>query len=133
MLIIKRPQYKQMLSMLDAAYPNEGCGFLAGRREQVHAVYAVENKLHSHVAFAMEPRQQIAALQALEGRRWTLLAVYHSHPLGPDTPSAADVTQANYPEAAQLIVSFQDRSRPSLRAFQIDAGEVEEIRFSVQP
>jgi proteasome lid subunit RPN8/RPN11 len=62
-----------------------------------------------------------------------MTAVYHSHPQGPQTPSATDIAQAYYPDVIQVIVSLQDRSRPIMRGFLIDNGRVAEIDIVVQP
>jgi proteasome lid subunit RPN8/RPN11 len=79
----------------------------------------------------MDPSEQLAAMVDLEEHGWKLLAIYHSHPHGPQVPSSADVAQAYYPEAAYLIVSLIDRRQPHVRAFMIMAGQVSEIPFKI--
>ncbi len=131
-LVLSRPQQQALLDALDQVYPEEGCGFLAGRDEQVQALYPVENVLHSPVAFEMDPQQQIAALLAIEAAGQQLLAIYHSHPHGPKRPSATDVARAgNYPDALQVVVSFARRDRPHIGVFQVVAGVVSRSRLLV--
>lgn len=130
-LSIPRRQYEAMLKQLRRAYPLEACGLLAGSDGRVMRVYAVENVLHSRSEYEMEPRQQVEAMLALEEAGWELLAIYHSHPDGPQTPSPTDVARANYPQAAQVIVSLADREQPVARAFTIVEGKVDEISLRI--
>lgn len=133
MLTIERPLLDQLLEHLQACYPQEGCGLLAGDGETgwVTAVYPIENSLHSRTAYKMNPTQQVQAMLELEARGWQLLAIYHSHPHGPETPSVTDVAQAMYPEAFHIIVSLQDRARPVVRIFSIAGQEVVEQKMRV--
>ncbi|MDT8306339.1 MAG: M67 family metallopeptidase [Anaerolineae bacterium] len=124
-------QYAEMLAHLRAAYPEEGCGLMAGRDGEVLQLYPVENMLHSRVAFEMEPYQQLQAFQSLEEAGWELLAIYHSHPHGPETPSAHDIAQAYYPEALSVIVSLEEPERPVVRAFAIRDGRVRECALAI--
>lgn len=136
MLTIERPLLDQLLDHLQACYPQEGCGLLAGdgATGEVTAVYPIENTLHSPTAYRMDPTQQVQAMLALEERGWQMLAIYHSHPQGPEHPSATDVALAMYPEALHIIVSLQDRAAPVVRIFRI-AGQdvVEQTMRVVQP
>jgi proteasome lid subunit RPN8/RPN11 len=55
-----------------------------------------------------------------------LVAIYHSHPAGPEEPSATDVAHALYPEAAAIICSLSG-PQPRLRAFSIVDDQVTEL------
>jgi [CysO sulfur-carrier protein]-S-L-cysteine hydrolase len=125
MLTIERPFLNQIVDYLQACYPLEGCGLLAGdERGWVTAVYPITNILHSPTAYEMDPGQQLQAMLNLEAAGWQLLAIYHSHPHGPETPSPTDIALAFYPESAYIIVSLRERFEPAVRAFQIVAKEV---------
>jgi proteasome lid subunit RPN8/RPN11 len=104
---------------------------MAGPAGDVARIYPVENRLHSPVAYEMEPLQQIQALQQLEDAGWELLAIYHSHPHGPERPSAQDVAQAYYPDTLSVIVSLAHLEQPVVRAFSIRDGAVCEVRLEV--
>ena len=132
-LVLPRPFYHQILSHLQAEYPLEACGILAGKAGKVIRVYAIENKLHSPTAYEMEPQQQLAAMLEIDDKGWEMTAVYHSHPQGPETPSATDVAKAYYPDVVQLIVSLRQRSRPVVRGFMISDGRTIEVEIVVQP
>ena len=120
-----------MLGQLKAQFPLEGCGIMAGSSGRVRHLYTIDNRLESTSAYEMDPEQQVSAMLDLESNGWQLLAIYHSHPYGPETPSATDVARDEYPEAAQIIVSFRDHGNPVARAFTIAKGVVGEIPFRV--
>ncbi len=82
-------------------------------------IYFIENILQSPVAFEMNAQQQIEAMLNAEEQELELLAAYHSHPQGPQTPSITDMVKAYYPDLVQIIVSLHDRSHPTVRAFTI--------------
>ena len=111
----------------------EGCGILAGQAGEVVHLYPITNKMQSPTAYEMDPQQQLAAMLEIEDKGWEMTAIYHSHPLGPATPSATDIAQAYYPDVIQLIVSLRQRSQPVLRAFMIGNGHVTEIEIDLQP
>lgn len=131
MLTMTRRDYRTMLAHLQAVYPLEGCGLLAGRAGRVERLYSVDNALRSPTEYEMDPRQQLQAMLELEDAGWELLAIYHSHPHGPAEPSATDVARAYYPEALHVIVSLANRERPSVRAFSIAGGQVEEVLLEI--
>ena len=122
---IPRPIYQVMLAHLQTTYPQEGCGFLAGKVDaaghtaHVTQLSVVENRLCSPTAYEMEPEQQLQAMLSGEAHGEQILAVYHSHPYGPAFPSATDLAQAYYPELIYVIVSLQQRAHPIARAFYL--------------
>ena len=132
-LQIERPFLNQLLAHLQAEYPLEACGILAGKRGEVTGLYPIENILQSRTAYEMNPQQQLAAMLDIEEHGWEMLAIYHSHPGGPEIPSPTDIAQAYYPDTIQLIVSLQQRERPSIRAFTIVDKQVAEVEIVVQP
>lgn len=135
MLTIERPFLNQILDHLQACYPLEGCGLVAGDDEGwVTAVYPIKNSLQSPTAYRMDPKQQLQAMLALEANGWHLVAIYHSHPQGPETPSETDIKQAYYPESLTMLVSLQTRSKPAVRIFQIAGSTIIEKNMRiVQP
>lgn len=127
MLTIARPFLNQMLDHLQGCYPLEGCGLLAGDEQgRVTAVYPIDNILQSPTTYEMDPQQQLEAMLALEAAGWHLLAIYHSHPQGPEHPSITDIALAYYPEALHIIVSLRKQNSPIVRAFRILDQEVVE-------
>ena len=132
-LRIERPFLNQLFAHLQAEYPLEACGILAGQNGQVAQLYPIENSLQSQTVYEMDPQRQLAAMLEIEERGWEMLAIYHSHPNGPETPSPTDIAQAYYPDTIQIIVSLRQRERPSIRAFTIVDGRVDEVEIVAQP
>ncbi len=119
--------WQAMLAHAQAEYPLEACGLLGGRNGRVRHLYLIENQLHSPTSYRMEPAQQIQAILHLEEQGEELLAIYHSHPQGPETPSASDLAQASFPQAIYLILSLAQRAAPVVRGFYLRQGQAEEV------
>jgi len=130
-LEITRAQYEALIEQAQSAYPLETCGLMGGAESRVRRLYPVDNIRRSPVAYEMDPTEQLRAMLDMEEEGWELVAIYHSHPHGPQTPSAIDVDQAYYPDSAYVIISLLSQPRPEIRAFNIVAGRVEEIPLHV--
>ena len=111
-------------------FPEEACGLLAGLGREVLEVVQITNELHSRYRFRMEPGEQIRALQSFEERGLELIAIYHSHPHGPERPSATDVAEAAYPEAVNLIWSGQG-GEWRCQGFLIRDGQVQGVKLTL--
>lgn len=130
-IAIAQHHYQAVIAHLAAVYPLEGCGLLAGKDGEVTAVYPIANILHSPTAYEMEPLQQIETILQIERNNEDLLAIYHSHPNGPSTPSVTDITAAYYPDSVYLIVSMQNLALPHMRGFRIVDGVVTELNVRI--
>lgn len=135
-LELSRPQIDTILTQLQANYPAEGCGFLSGSCSpsgvgRVKELYPITNVLFSATAFLMEPGAMVQALLDMEQKGETLLAIYHSHPHGAAALSATDIAETTYPEAAHLIVSLLDWSRPQWRAYRVRNRQGYEIPLEI--
>jgi proteasome lid subunit RPN8/RPN11 len=111
--------------------PEEACGLLAGLKNQVRIILPIANELHSPVRFRMAARDQLKAFEQIDQAGLELLGIYHSHPNGPDRPSATDIAEAFYPEVVYLIWSPQDRDW-SCHAFNIRDGQFQAATLSVR-
>jgi len=131
MLNISRQDHEAMLQQLEAAYPLEACGLMAGKAGQVLRLYPITNRLASPYAYEMDPAEQVIAMIDLEDRGWEMLAIYHSHPNGPERPSQSDIAQAFYPESLYVIVSLRSRPVPMMRVFRINDNQVTEIPYKI--
>ncbi len=132
MLQVKRPLFQVMLEHLQAHYPLEACGILAGTANHACHMYVVDNSLNSPTAYKMDPQQQLQAMIDLEERGWEMVALFHSHPTGPERPSQADIAQAYYPASVYVIVSLADRDNPVVRGFYIENGRYHEVKINVE-
>jgi proteasome lid subunit RPN8/RPN11 len=95
----------EMRAHAESGLPYEVCGLLGGKGGVVSVRIPVTNSLSSPVEFRMEPREQLAAFIQLESQQLDLLAIYHSHPGGPEHPSAIDLERHLYPHAAAVILA----------------------------
>ena len=130
-LLISWDIYEAMVAHLISTLPMEGCGLLAGNDGRIEKHYPIYNRLNSPTAFEMAPEQLVSAVLELEGQGLSLLAIYHSHPDGPATPSATDIAHANYPDTVQIIVSFKDRKKAQMKGFWVRNGRTEPLSLKV--
>lgn len=96
-------QYNQIVAHLQSVLPREGCGLLAGVGGVTQRVFPITNVLQSENRFRMNPVEQVKAMHTIQEAGLRLLGIYHSHPNGPSQPSATDLDEAAYTEAAYLI------------------------------
>jgi len=111
--------YEDIVSHARQGFPIEVCGILGGSGDIVTESHRIRNLKDSPEHFLMDPREQIAAMESLDARGLELLAFYHSHPHGPASPSAEDISLAFYPDVITVIISMANPDRPILRAFRI--------------
>ena len=119
-----------MLEHVRRCAPEEACGLLGGKGDEVKRVYLISNIARSPERFRMDPVQQVEALIRIE--EWgELVGIYHSHPSGPATPSELDIKEAAYSEAAYLVWSKQDEEWQG-RAFFILPEGTREIQIHLE-
>ena len=129
---VTETHWNQMLADVNERVPEEACGLVAGKKNNSLAVYPVENIAHSPVRFLMDPQEQLRVFQVIDDRKWDLLAIYHSHPNGPDHPSPTDLREAAYPEAVHLIWS-RNAGQWHCRGFLITKNSYQEIQVHITP
>lgn len=112
-------------------FPFEACGILGGMGRTVSAVYRLTNAAASATHFQLDPHEHAEVMRDLLQRDMETVAFYHSHPAGPYHPSAEDVRLAYYPEVVTVIISLEDRNRPSLSAFLISNGNIDPVAIEV--
>jgi len=122
--------WNQMREDVQARLPQEACGLVGGLQRRALQVFPVTNALHSAVSYRMDPDEQIRMFLSLEKLGWDLLAIYHSHPAGPDQPSPTDLAEAAYPESAHLIW-FPQAGEWTCRGFIIHEDQFSEIPVRV--
>lgn len=119
----------QLLAHAQQGHPEEVCGLVAGRAGCATEVHPGRNISPTpRVAYELD-HDTLARMIAFEDAGLELVAIYHSHPAGPEVPSAADIARAAYPDAVYLIVSLADPARPVLRGFRIVDGKVWEVEI----
>jgi proteasome lid subunit RPN8/RPN11 len=101
-------QWDAMCAHVARSSPEEACGLLAGTGEIVKGIFPVTNRLHSLSRFEMDPKEQLAIFNLIEGSQLELAGIYHSHPRGPALPSNIDIGSFSYPGVAYLIWSYAE-------------------------
>lgn len=120
-----------MRSHVTADSPLEACGLVAGRQGRCTQIFKIRNEEASGTHFRMDAMQQYQAFVTMERNAWDLLAIYHSHPVGPAGPSRTDLASAMYPGIAHLIWS----PRPGgweCQAFFLDHGTINPAELEVE-
>lgn len=123
MLILKAELLEEMIQHLKDELPNEGCGILAGKDEEVLKVYKMANTDKSPSTFFMDPKEQLEAMKDIRRLGLEIVGIYHSHVSSPPYPSTRDVKLAFYPNVCYVIISLKDRDDPQVRAFKIETEE----------
>jgi len=119
----------QIVAHAQEGFPEEVCGLVAGRSGYAVEVHPGRNISPTpRVAYELD-HETLARMIDFEDAGLELVAIYHSHPAGPEGPSDTDIARAAYPEAVYLIVSLSEPTRPVLRGFRIVAGQVCEVEI----
>ena len=110
--------------------PNEACGLLGGRNNQVVKQFLLTNIDHSPEHFSFDPAEQFQVLRSARTDELEIIANYHSHPETPSRPSEEDIRLAYDPNILYLIVSLA-AEMPVLKAFSIQNGVSTEVTIEV--
>lgn len=117
--------------------PLEACGLCAGVIVEAHGettatakiTLGIANQAHSAVRFVMNPYEQLQALELIESSQMDLIAIYHSHPTGPEVVSVTDIAEAAY--AVVHIVWSPKVDDWQARGFWIEEGRVSEVALQI--
>jgi proteasome lid subunit RPN8/RPN11 len=122
---LSRDLQQAIFDHLQAAYPNEGGGFLLGRvegeRVQVQETIAIENVFEAaeqYHRYAMTPQDWMRLEDEADSRGLTLVGYYHSHPDSPAVPSVFDRDHA-LPHFTYLITQVQNRTAQEMLAWRL--------------
>jgi proteasome lid subunit RPN8/RPN11 len=107
-IFITHNQLETMRKHVEACAPLEACGLLAGKNGFVSEVYTIKNQAQSPVRYRMDPIGQLHAFNQIEAGGLELLGIFHSHPSGPEAPSATDIAESAY-SVVQIIWSPSNR------------------------
>jgi len=81
------------------------------------------------VRFVMDPYEQLRVFEWIESNGLDLLAIFHSHPTGPETVSPTDIAEAAY-EVVHIICSRKVDSW-KLRGFWIENSNSVEVTLQI--
>jgi proteasome lid subunit RPN8/RPN11 len=131
MVLLEDAEFAELKRLAEAAYPEEFCAILVGRREserlRVTRVIPTAN-VHANPrsAYAIAPEDLIAAQRTAREAGLDIVGFAHSHPDHPAEPSARDLELAYWPECVWGIVNAERGVAVEVRWFRIGRGEVEE-------
>lgn len=130
---ISREMIDELVAHAREDAPIECCGMIGGANGRATSVYRATNAEASPLRYRVDPRDQFRIMSELEQRAEELVAIYHSHTASPAYPSQTDVNLAEFwPDPVYVIVSLEDPEEPSIRAFWIRGGEVDEAELVVE-
>jgi len=129
-LSISKEQWQEILEHVERHVPLEACGLLAGKNDRVEKVFFVRNQAQSPARFVMDPYEQLKAFDWIESNGLDLLAIFHSHPTGPETASVTDIAEAAY-EVVHIIWSRSGKTWKA-RGFWIENGEAMDVPLSIR-
>ena len=136
--------------------PYECCGLLAGKDGAVTDHYRITNTVakdaqavevfeaaevkqlkhlseegRAEVAYFMDPKEMLSAFKDMRTRGLDLAVIYHSHTHSPAYPSLTDIGLAYYPDAAYVIISLADKTKPDIKAYWIKDHQVTPFLYEV--
>jgi proteasome lid subunit RPN8/RPN11 len=141
-IVVPADQFRRIEAHGEAAYPNEGAGFLLGHLNNNDVVIAfvlpMENRREAeaqHNRYSIEAKDYANAELEAAKRDLSLVGVFHSHPDHPARPSQFDLDYA-WPNFSYFITSVQKgkadvtyawRLRPDRTGFDEDQLEITQI------
>lgn len=135
-ITLPRAVYEAMLAHLQADYPNEGCGVLAGADGRVVKHYPAVNASTTPETFSeIGSRELLTISLEIEDNDWTFFAYYHSHPRTQAYPSPRDINLSQgWPGTLYIIFSLRNQDQPEMRVFTITSNrEVIEHEVRLEP
>jgi proteasome lid subunit RPN8/RPN11 len=140
-LIINEDILAQIHAHGEAAYPEEGAGFLLGsddgKQRHVVQIFVTENAREDearHNRYLVTPQEYLQAEIASEMLGLSLIGVFHSHPDHPNRPSEFDREWAQ-PFFSYIITSVNDGKAVESRSWRLAEDrsmfEEEEINLKV--
>ncbi len=126
MVLLPRAIRDDMVAHALEDRPNEACGLLAGRPDQVTRGFRARNKEQSPVRYEIEPADLLRIFREIDDQDLEHVGIYHSHTHTQAYPSATDIRLAFYPDALYFLVSLMDDEAAVVRAFRIVDSEITE-------
>jgi len=105
----------------EKAFPNECCGILMGRDDEISAILPIINAWEheeQYHRFSIEPQYMLKAEREAHVRGLDVLGFYHSHPNTEAVPSEYDREHA-LPFYVYLIVSVKGNKAEKLTAWNL--------------
>jgi [CysO sulfur-carrier protein]-S-L-cysteine hydrolase len=133
MLNITKEIIDRLYKIAANGLPEEICGYLAGKGNEVTRIFELINIDHSPEHFSFDPADQFDAVREARKEGLEILANYHSHPETPARLSREDIRLAFDPDISYVIISLAGE-QPDIKSFKVTNGvpEVEKIQVIYQ-
>ncbi len=121
MLRISNDLLARINAHLEAAYPDEGAGFLLGEEGEVKEILALSNAREDearHNRFLITAEEYMKADVRADSLALSLIGVFHSHPDCPNVPSEYDREWAQ-PFFSYIITRVDDGKAVSHRSWRL--------------
>ena len=134
-LAISKELLDQIHAHGEAAYPEEGAGFLIGGDSKVENILPLDNAREAgarHNRFLITPEAYLKAELTADTLGLSLIGVFHSHPDHPNRPSEYDLEWAQ-PFFSYIITTVNDGKAIESRSWRLleDRSKFEEEEIKV--
>jgi proteasome lid subunit RPN8/RPN11 len=134
-LFVSEATWNEISRHAQDAFPEECCGVILsnGSSDRVQRLKNIQNQLHAldpqtyprtaEIAYAMNPKELEAVIDAAHEQGAKLKAFYHSHPdhdayfSDEDKAFASPFGEPTFPAAAQIVISIYARVVKEISAF----------------
>ncbi|WP_170977274.1 desampylase [Halorussus salinisoli] len=124
-IVLPESVREEILAQAREGAPEEVCGVLAGTRgdettdHRVEVRHPAENVAETpRTRYEIDAREQLELMETVEESGRDVVGFYHSHPQGPDAPSATDAAQATWPDRSYVIASLAGDGEGSLGSWR---------------
>lgn len=134
-LVISKDLLHQIHAHGEAAYPEEGAGFLLGAEGTVESILPLANAREDgarHNRFLISPEDYLHAELTADNLGLSLIGVFHSHPDHPNQPSEYDREWAQ-PFFSYIITTVREGKATESRSWRLleDRSKFTEEMISV--
>lgn len=131
---IRQAVLDEMIAHARETRPNECCGLLIGRADQIESCRRATNILANPTRYQIDPADHFAAIRSARSAGLEVVGGYHSHPHSKALPSPSDRELAWGPDFLYVIVSLAGPSPPfDIRGFRLIDGNFVEISLVPLP
>lgn len=121
MLVFPPAIRDEIVSHAQRGADEETCGVLAGEhsdeRSRVEEAYPTDNAADApQTRYRIDAEELLATIQRVEAADRDVVGFYHSHPNGPERPSATDAARATWSSYSYVICSLA--GEPSVRSWR---------------
>jgi|TARA_B110000263_G_scaffold245052_1_gene254026 proteasome lid subunit RPN8/RPN11 len=116
--------------------PNECCGILSGKNDEIHKLYKIKNSAASPYRYLMDPEDIYKAMKDSDNYDLDFMIFYHSHTHTLAFPSDTDrrmALESGWVNFCYAVVSLEDENNPIVKFYIIDSeGNVENIEVMIK-